>query len=132
MAAETESRHHLSRTYSGPLPDRPRSSASNASTSSDTQPNTPPYGASMSRRAGGLQGPPVLEAMTNAAVSSPHPNAPALSGVVPGCRVKRLQSCKTVMPEAHVQGRRLGRAFSKAGMAACWGLRALRQMRMAQ
>jgi len=47
--ADSEGRK-LSRTYSGPLPERPRSSASNASTGSDSQPNTPPFGAGMSRR----------------------------------------------------------------------------------
>ena len=86
----------------------------------------------MSRRAGKLHGPPVLKAMTDAAVSLLPPNAPFLSGIAPGCHVKWWQSCKTMMPEAHMQGRRRGRAFSKAGPAAFWGLRALRQMQMAQ
>ena len=48
-AAEGESRN-LSRANS--LPDRPRSSASNGSTGSDTQSNTPTHGGSMTRRAG--------------------------------------------------------------------------------
>ena len=58
----------------------------------------------MSRRAGGLHGPPVLKAIRYAAVFLLPPNAPTLSGVAPVCPVKWLQSCKTMMPKGACPG----------------------------